>query len=469
MGILAIAAAAWWWVDSGRRAELVASALPPAPDLSRAFPMLRERIEAANTRARSRASARDGLVELSQLYHANGYLDEAMACYRALADTEPNEPRWPHLHANILASYGDVEPAIALWQRVIALAPDYTPARLRLGDSLLKANRFDEASAAYSAVLQREAKNPYALLGLARLDIEAGRDDQARERLETVVRQTNYQLGYDLIVSLYERTGRRDRAAAIRGMQKAFGAHRDPPDPWLDQLTEACFDPYRLALAAGAAGRIGDPATARRLLERAIEIDPNDVSARFQLGTLAVSQGDARTAREQLERCTILAPDFADAWAHLSALQADLGDHAGAERTLATGLRNNPQSPGLHLTRARSLRQAGRLEEAIAEFKASIYYRPNEPDAHIELGNMLIAAGREAEGVEQMKQALETDPANPLALTVVAFSAISSGNQQEADQWLTQIAQQPRTSRDHASRLLEAYRKKFGRDWRPQR
>jgi Tfp pilus assembly protein PilF len=315
-------------------------------------------------------------------------------------------------------------------------------------------------------VLQRDANNPYALLGLARLDIEAGRDDQARERLESVVRQTNYQLGYDLIVSLYERTGRRDRAATIRGMQKASGAHRDPPDPWLEELTESCFDPYRLALAAGMAGRIGDSATARRLLERAVEIDPNDISARFQLGTLAVSQGDARTAREQLERCTVLAPDFADAWAHLSSLQAELGDRAGAERTLATGLRHCPQSPGLHLMRARSLKAAGRTEEAINEFTISIRLRPNEPDAYIELGNTLIAAGREPEGVEQMKRALETDPANPLALTLVALSAISAGDQSEADQWLNRVAKQPRTSRDHISRLLEAYRKKFGREWR---
>ncbi len=465
--VVVAAGAAWWWHSTSSRLQTVLAALPPQPDLSDAVPVLREVVNDAEKLARTRGSARDGLVELSRVYHANGYLDEAMACYRGLTQLEPSEPRWLHLHATILAGFGEIDPAIELWQRVVTLDPGYTPAALRLGDSLLKATRIEEAAATYRAVLERNPAEPYALFGLARIDYEAGRDRAALERIERVVQLTNFQLGYDLIVSLHERLGQRERADAIRGTYKASGAHRDPPDPWADALIDACYDPYRLALAAGVSDRNGDPDTAQRLLYRALELDPKDVSTRFQLGTLAARQGDVRTARDQLERCTVLDPAFADPWAHLSALHERLGDQAAAERTLAAGLRNCPQSPGLHLMRARRLKATGRIDEAIAEYNLSIRYRPNEPDAYIELGNALISAGRDAEGIQQMRLALETDPAHPVLLMVLALHSISQGDEAEARTWMARVANQPRVPREHAARLNQSFREKFGKAWRP--
>lgn len=465
--VVLAASAAWWWHSTSTRLTTVLAALPPQPDLSDAVPVLREVVNDAEKRARTRGSAHDGLVELARVYHANGYLDEAMACYRGLAELEPSEARWPHLHATILAGFGEIDPAIELWQRVVTLAPDYTPAALRLGDSLLKATRIEEAAATYRAVLERNPAEPYALFGLARIDYEAGRDRAALERMERVVQLTNFQLGYDLIVSLHERLGQRERADAIRGTYKASGAHRDPPDPWNDTLIDTCYDPYRLALAAGVSDRNGDPETAQRLLYRALELDPKDVATRFQLGTLAARQGDVRTARDQLERCTVLDPTFADPWAHLSALHERLGDQVAAERTLAAGLRHCPQSPGLHLMRARRLKTAGRIDEAINEYQLSIRYRPNEPDAYMELGNVLISAGREAEGIQQMRLALETDPAHPVLLMVLALHAIAQNDEAEARIWMTRVANQPRVPREHAARLNQSFREKFGKAWRP--
>ncbi|MEO6992228.1 MAG: tetratricopeptide repeat protein, partial [Lacunisphaera sp.] len=316
--IIAAALGAWGWQRAGTiQAQIVAS-LPPTPDASNSPARLRDEISAADTAARSRLHAHAGLVKLSRLYHANGFLNEAAQCYSELEALDPTEPRWPHLHATILAGFGEIDPALALWQRVVQLAPKYLPAQLRLGDCQLKSNHPDEASATYSRVLSEDPSNSYALLGLARLDYEAGRWDKAQQRLETVVQQTNYTLGYDLIVTLYEKSGQSDRARAIRASQKASGAYRDPPDPWLDDLMDVCYDPYRLALTAGFIARNGNPAKAVQLLQRAIELAPDDVSSRFQLGTLSIEQKNFPVAREQLERCTQLAPGFADGWAQLS-------------------------------------------------------------------------------------------------------------------------------------------------------
>lgn len=458
--VLAGAGLGWWM--AARNQARVAAVVPVMPDLTQSPPMLRERVVQADAKARRQFGAIKGLAELARVYHANGFLEEAGRCYSGLEQLQPDEPRWPHLHATILAGYGEIEPALVLWQKVHTLAPDYLAAQLRSGDSLLKANRPQEAASAYEAALKIEPNNPYALLGLARLDLEAGRWDQARPRLEKVVSQTNYTLGYDLIVSLYERLGLTQRATEIRSMAKASGAYRDPPDPWFDGLIDDCLEPYRLSLAAGTVARDGNQAAARRLLERAVEVVPEDVSVIFQLGTLLVAKGDRTDAVWYLRRCTELAPDFADGWAHLSALQAMLGDTAAAERTLAEGLRQCPRSPGLHLQYARNLQQIGRLGEAVAEFQNSISLRPNEPDAYLELGQLYLRQGRNAEGLAEMERALVAEPANPTALGVLALNAVMGSDEEEARRRLAAARAQPRIPREQMQQLISSFRKQFG-------
>ena len=55
---------------------------------------------------------------------------------------------------------------------------------------------------------------------------------------------------------------------------------------------------------------------------------------------------------------------------------------------------------------------------------------------------------------------------NPAALTYLAFHAVAAGNRVEADDWMQRVARQPRIAAEPARRLAEAYRAKFGREWR---
>lgn len=462
VALATVVAGAAWWQSAAAEAALVDEARPALPDLGAATPTLRAAIERADARARSPWHARRGLAELARLYHANGFLAAALQSEAALERLEPANPRWPHRRATLLAGYGQAEEAAALWRRVLELAPDYLPARLRLADLALKTNQPAAAAALYQEVLRRSPDEPYALLGLARLDVEAERWDEARRRLETVVAQTKAALGYDLIVPVYEKLGMVERARAIRASAKASGAYRDPPDPWVDELLAECHDPYRLALAAGTRSFAGDAAGAEPLLRRAIEVAPDDVSARFQLGVLALGQGNLPVAREQLERCTQLAPGFADGWARLSETLTRQGAPAAADRILAEGLRQNLQSPGLHLLLARRHRESGRVGEAIIAYQTSSRLRPNEPDAYLELGAFLIQQGREAEALQNYRQALSAEPGNPVALAILAFQAITTGDAAEARRWLAQVRQQPRVPPAQVEHLRSAFREKFG-------
>ena len=462
LGLLTLGAVGWWLQSSNAARNAVAAVLPPLPDLTNAHPDLNARILAADAGALSRSDPVGRLGELSRLYHINGYLETAMACYEALAQLQPDEPRWPHRHATILAGYGQAEPALALWQRTIEIAPDTVAARLRIADLLLKTNQPEAAADAYRAVLDIDRDNNWATLGLARLEFEADNLTDARRRLERLVTLTNYTLGYDLIVTLYERLGLNDRAEAIRGRAPASGAYRDPPDPWLDELMADCYDPFRLALEAGTKARSGEPDTAVLWLERAIAVAPQDISAHFQLAALMVQQRNLTRAMELYRTCTRLDPAFADGWAQLSGLLAQTGNTAEADRILEAGLEACPDSPGLHLMRARKLRAAEQNGAAITAYRTSLRLRPNEPQPYIELGMLLLNQGRKEEGIKTVETALIYAPADPTALGIMAFTAIDAGDREASDEWLAKIAAQPRFEADQATRIRAAYERKFG-------
>jgi len=450
------------WQRQAQRESILDSGLPPAPDLADWPATFRQRVDAAIARTKQGPDRIAALGELSRLYHANGFLVEASACYTALEALQPDEPRWRHRHASILAGFGDTDAAQTRWERVVQLAPDYVPARLRLADVLLKDNRRDAAAVAYSAVLNRDPTNPYAELGLARCDFEAERWEAARRRLESLVAQTNYRLGYDLIVTVYERLGDDARATAVRAKERASGAYRDPPDPWLDELVDDCYDAFRLSLVAGFLASSGDANGAIRRLEHAIACSPDNHVLHFQLAGVYLSMRSYSKAREQFERCTQLAPDFPDGWAQLADLCTTLGDRPAAERALAAGLKNCPTSPGLHLMAAQTLQRTGRTDEAIAEYRESIRLRPNEAGAFVDLARYLINLNRVDEARAELRAALVAEPDHPAALAILAYEAISHGDEAAARQWLDQARHQPRVPADQMNTLLGAFAQKFG-------
>lgn len=469
LAVAVIAAGSFWWLRAGRQAAIVDRVLPAMPDMADAPAELRERVRAADAEARHRLTALRGLAALARLYHSNGYLEQAMRCYAGLEKLEPNQPRWFHYDATILGGYGEIGRAEKLWRRVLQLAPDYIPARLRLGECLLKTDRLAEATAMYDSVLKRDPGNPYAMLNLARIDMEHHDWAKARPLLESVVRKTNFTLGYDLIVTLYDKIGLRTQANEIRGAAKASGAYHDLPDPWMNELMDVCYDPYRLGLVAGLAAHNGSPARAVQLLKRAIALAPNDVSSHFQLAGVSEMQRNFKEALAEYQECTVLDPHFSDGWAHLSDLQSRMGDKGAAARTLAQGLVQCPDSPGLHLMRARRLRDAGRAGEAIREYEISIRLRPNEPEAYTQLGRLLIGLGRVDAGMREMRLALEADPGDPMALGVMAFHAISTNDEAAARRWLVRVVDQPRVPQAQTDKLLAAYRQTFGHAWTPEK
>lgn len=450
------------WQNHQRLAALV-GVIPPKPDLAGQPAALVTRVTLADTRLRRGDEILTRATELASLYHANGFLPEAAACYQALATAAPTEPRWPHRLASIYAGFGQLEVAVPLWQRAVALQPDFAPARIRLGDALLKLNRDREATEAYDALIARDADNPYALLGLARLDLRRNAPGQARTRLERALAVSRGAIGYDLLATACEQLGDHARAAELRGTAKSSGAYYDPPDAWLDDIYFDCYDALRVCLAAGVAEHSGDTATARRLFEHAVAFAPREAQVFLNYGLFAMQRQELPLARQQFEQALALDPRLPDAWAQLVVIHQKKGDTAAAERALAQGLAQCPQSPGLHLEHARRLAARGQVDAAIAAFRTSARLRPEEAGALFELANLLLQLDRTDEAIREIRRALEIEPDHPTGLVTLALHGIATGDQNAARHWLGRARAQVRVPRDQLANLAAQFQEQFGR------
>ena len=451
-----------FWHATERRAIAEAS-IPPQPGISDKPAELSERIRACEQRIRAGSDVIAALAELSQLYHANGQYAEAVQCYRGLLRIDSSNPRWSHRAATIFAGSGQLDDAVGLWRRTVALAKDYTPAYIHLADSLLKLNRSAEAATLYKTVLKREPDNPYALLGLARIDMDAGRWTDARERLESAVAKSQNSVGYDLLVNVCEQLGDTSRAQEIRSQHKVSGAFFDIPDPWIREIYFDCYDSYQLSVVGGTAAREGDSSTGLSLVERAVRLEPTNGHYHLQAATLYKQSGNPDKARQELEAAVKLAPDLADAWANLFSLLTTLGQTEDARWALANGLVRCPDSPSLHFLRGRLLLAGNRLEQAIPDFQQAAAARPDDASASFALALIYSSLGRSTESRAALRAALIAEPGYPPALCTLAHDYIVGGDEANARILMQKIKDQPRVPPQERFKLEQAFQQKFGR------
>jgi tetratricopeptide (TPR) repeat protein len=449
-----------------RRAEgarqIAARGIPPRPDLTAWPTELEARIRGSEDAVLGRGDPLHALASLASLCHANGFYAEAQHAYSTLRQLAPADARWHHRSGHIHAVFGELEQAIPLFEKAVELDTKYVPSQVQLGEVLLKSGRLVPAVNVFTGVLKREADNPYAQLGLARVDIARDEWPAARQKLERVARQTEGLLGADLLATAYEHTGEPERGVALRARQKSHGMYVGIADPWIDELMDDCYDPYRLALESGTAGIRKDKTRAQRLLDRALRLDPNDANLHFQAGALAEQHGDLTGARNRLEAAVRLDPKLTDAWARLVRVLNTAGDQQGSWRVLTEALAKNPESPILLLERGRRFKAQGRTDAAMADLRRVTRLRRDEALAFIELASLYFAQERNDEGIRILEQGLEAEPGNPAALAIITFASIHRGWRERAEFWLREVHYQPRVSPPEVQRLHRAFQEKFG-------
>ena len=401
------------------------------------------------------------LAEFSQLSHANGLLDSAIAGYQALLVLEPTEARWPHLLASILAGYGRLEEAVPLLRRTTQLAPDYLVAWLRLGDALFKGNDTAGAEAAYQEALKRAPGNVFALIGLARCDLQLDRWTAARSYLQqAVLNDPKSGAAQSLLASVFDRLGNAAGAELARTRMQNGGIYTEPKDAWLDELITYCHNPYTLLTAASATVADGRNRDALPALERALALAPDDARIRRQLAKVRYALGDVAEARVQMERAVELAPTDENMRFDLVDLLRNLKDSEAMARAVAAGLEACPASTALQYEAGLLAVAAGRLDDAERHFLFTWQNRPDNPASARALAEVYFRTDRNEAGVAVLEKMLERKPLITAIQVQLVQHGIKTGDRRAAA-WLRRALDSGSPDLPSAE-LKQNYQRRFG-------
>ena len=154
------------------------------------------------------------------------------------------------------------------------------------------------------------------------------------------------------------------------------------------------------------------------VLELALALDPRHAEARLRMSMVAEARGDPDRARRHLEQAVQYGQEDAQVLHTLASLQHSNGDLEAAIRSQRRSLHLNPLSTPGRLKLAEYLFNAGRFEEALAEYRHALTLtRDGYGNARVMIVSALVQLGRvdEAELVlDEMTDAIRTDAARAL-------------------------------------------------------
>ena len=194
---------------------------------------------------------------------------------------------------------------------------------------------------------------------------------------------------------------------------------------------------YQLAAARRKSGRCDRAVMAYR---RYAELAPTEPEPYYGLGLCLRETGDGAAAIQALKHyVTVEKRPSSQKWIeHAQAVIAELTAAPAAavskDRPPVGGtVKTAAVSPGnAAYVEAQSLRDRGRIDEAIAKFKQAIAADPRLMPARAALGELLLKIRRDDEAIDVFRATVDKNPGYPLAWYDLAFAFRAKGRMAEA-------------------------------------
>jgi tetratricopeptide (TPR) repeat protein len=238
------------------------------------------------------------------------------------------------------------EDAIVSFQKALKLKPGLRGANLFLGVAEFRSNRLDAAIQSLKKETAVSPKDANAWMWLGVVELEKGDGPAAAAALDKAA-----ELAPDNVDILYHR-GRAHLLVSNQSYARMFEAD---PKSWrirqllaeADASAERHIDAiaeYELAIKMapneprlhedlGTQYRLaGKLPEAKQAYLRELEIDPENVTARYKLGVLAIEEGDAARGRELIEAAVRVRPDLQHSDYNLGRAEMLLGDNDAAAK-----------------------------------------------------------------------------------------------------------------------------------------
>jgi len=403
-------------------ANEVAIIQPPDMDLTGVDPAVIRVIEAARALVNQSPRSSQAWGQLGKTLLAHGFHVPASACLAQAERLSPAEARWPYLQGIALAAADPPDPDAAMqnFQRAVDRGGDAPQAlRLRLGEALLGQDRLEEAEQQFQRVLQLDAANARAHLGLARVAIRRGDPEKSRGHLERALADPHAKKASRLLLAEVQQRLGKELPAEELG--RAAQLPEDPawPDPFWEDVARLTTGMRTHLSRADKWLRQGRVREAISLVQQTVRDYPDAYHAWLMLGRALIKERNFKEAEQALNTALKLAPDSPETQFHLGVALFLQGKQPAAETLFRSATEAKPNFAMAHYNLGHCLQHKGDRAGATEAFRVALRCQPDYADAHTALSQLLVKNGQSVEALAHARLALQYNPADATAKKLV--------------------------------------------------
>jgi len=309
------------------------------------------------------------ISSLIQVLRAQNKSSEAFVYEEILAKSGPGTIRSNLIAAREAYEQGDLNNAARYLEEVLAQVPAHEQSALMLGMIRFRQGRVEEAE---------ELLSPLS---------EMGESEEASKLL----------------------------AATRLQMRDPEGAQAI-----LDKLEDQDTDPATLALVGIASLASGDIETGESLIERSLELNPDNHQLRIRYATYLSQTGKHEKAIEQGQRVIEKAPELDQAWTIVIQTRVAADDPRSAVKTADDWIETQPGNLSALVTRGNLAAREGNAGDARQFFNQAQDKHPEAEAPLIALGRLATGEGNEQQAEQYLRQAVNLAPDSLQALQGLA-------------------------------------------------
>ncbi len=349
------------------------------------------------------------------------------------------------------AMSGKPHRAMADMQRALTMGANSNNMQMVMASLYSRQDMRAESEVIYEQMLKGNPNFRPALLGLARLAVQNGKPDKAREYIRRI-KEAGGQA--DVVLSLEEAAVEIADARLVEARRILQDVLKTEPENYQawgllalialqeqdERLLNQCVDkltvgaekggPLNLFLATVAMDR-GELDNARQLLDILLKVQPNNAQALEMLLRLDMREAKRDQAERHVENLLNVDPQNAMANYVLASLQIYRGEYEMAEASLRISLQRERTTQVLN-DYAWVLMKQKRYEEALAAAKEAIALNEHNGAAWDTLGNILLGLNQTDEAEKALQRALELIPHTPEVILHMAQVYEKKGLYEEA-------------------------------------
>jgi uncharacterized protein (TIGR02466 family) len=167
--------------------------------------------------------------------------------------------------------------------------------------------------------------------------------------------------------------------------------------------------------------------------QKAVELDPQDAEAHYNLGNTLQELNRLEEARASYTQAINLKPDYAKAYSDLGNTLKKLGRLAEAEASYRQATVLNPNFAGAYYNLGITLLELDKVEEAEASYRQATRVNPDYAEAHNNLGVTLKALRRLEDAEASYRRALALKPDFAEAHNNLGITLQELGRTEEAE------------------------------------